>query len=95
MVGGQHVDLETAGSDTIAPATLEYIQTRKTGALFVASATIGWTLLGASEGAVERLSEYARNLGLAYQIVDDLLDAEGDPAVTGRASCRTCARRPS
>jgi geranylgeranyl diphosphate synthase type II len=84
MVGGQHVDLETAGSETIEPATLEYIQTRKTGALFVASAAIGCALLGASADAVERLSEYARNLGLAYQIVDDILDAEGDPAVTGK-----------
>jgi len=84
MVGGQHVDLETAGSDTIEPTTLEYIQTRKTGALFVASAAIGCTLLGASAAAIECLSDYARNLGLAYQIVDDLLDAEGDPAVTGK-----------
>jgi len=84
MVGGQHVDLETAGRDAVEPATLEYIQTRKTGALFVAAATIGCVLVGAPKGALERLSEYARNLGLAYQIVDDLLDAEGDPAVTGK-----------
>lgn len=84
MVGGQHVDLETAGSVTIEPATLEYIQTRKTGALFVASAAVGCVLLGAAPDAVRRLSEYARNLGLGYQIVDDLLDVEGDPAVTGK-----------
>jgi geranylgeranyl diphosphate synthase type II len=84
MVGGQHVDLESAGRGAVGPATLEYVQTRKTGALFVAAATIGCVLVGARRGDVDRLSEYARNLGLAYQIVDDLLDAEGDPAVTGK-----------
>jgi geranylgeranyl diphosphate synthase type II len=93
MVGGQHVDLETAGSDTIEPATLEYIQTRKTGALFVASAAVGCTLLGASAAAIACLSEYARNLGLAYQIVDDLLDAEGDPAVTGKDALQDARKK--
>ncbi|MBM3307100.1 MAG: polyprenyl synthetase family protein [Candidatus Eisenbacteria bacterium] len=83
MVGGQHVDLETAGS-AVEPATLEYIQTRKTGALFAASATVGCVLIGAPADAVRRLSEYARSLGLAYQIVDDILDAEGDPVVMGK-----------
>jgi geranylgeranyl diphosphate synthase type II len=84
MVGGQHVDLETAGCGAVGPATLEYIQTRKTGALFVAAATVGCVLVGAPQGAEERLSRYALDLGLAYQIVDDLLDAEGDPAVVGK-----------
>jgi len=84
MVGGQHVDLETASSDAIDPETLDYIQTRKTGALFVVSATIGCTLLGVDDARIERLADYARDLGHAYQIVDDILDSEGDPAVTGK-----------
>lgn len=84
MVGGQHVDLETAGRSTIDAATLEYIQTRKTGSLFAVAATIGGTLLGAPEHDLAVLDAYARNLGFAYQIIDDILDATGDPALIGK-----------
>jgi len=84
MVGGQHVDLEAAASETIDPATIEYIQTRKTGALFVVAATIGGTLLGAPEWELGVLGAYAHNLGVAYQIVDDILDVVGDPNVLGK-----------
>jgi geranylgeranyl diphosphate synthase type II len=84
MVGGQHVDLEIAGRDSVDPETIEYVQTRKTGALFVVSATIGGTLLGAGGERLDALAAYARNLGLAYQIIDDVLDATGDPCVIGK-----------
>ncbi|MBD3368063.1 MAG: hypothetical protein GF405_07815 [Candidatus Eisenbacteria bacterium] len=84
MVGGQHVDLETAAHASIAPETLEYIQSRKTGALFVASARIGPLLLGAPPEMLADLETYARSLGLAYQIVDDILDAEGDVETLGK-----------
>lgn len=84
MVGGQHVDLEVAGRDTIDAATLEYIQSRKTGSLFVVSATVGGTLLGASDRRLAPLRTYAANLGLAYQIIDDLLDTEGDATTLGK-----------
>jgi geranylgeranyl diphosphate synthase type II len=84
MVGGQHVDLEVAGMKTVDPRTLEYIQSRKTGALFVVATTIGGTLLGASPTQLAPLATYSRKLGLAYQIVDDILDAEGDAAVLGK-----------
>ena len=84
MVGGQHVDLEVAGRETIDAETLEYIQSRKTGSLFVVSATVGGTLLGASDERLAPLRAYARNLGLAYQIIDDLLDAEGDAKTIGK-----------
>jgi geranylgeranyl pyrophosphate synthase len=84
MVGGQHVDLEVAGRDTIDADTLEYIQSRKTGALFVVSATVGGTLLGAHDRRLAPLRAYARNLGLSYQIIDDLLDAEGDANALGK-----------
>jgi geranylgeranyl diphosphate synthase type II len=84
MVGGQHVDLEAAGGGAADESTLNYIQTRKTGALFIIAATIGGTLLGAEKKEIESLGAFARNLGLAYQIVDDLLDSEGDPELMGK-----------
>lgn len=84
MVGGQHVDLQVAGKKTIDSETLEYIQSRKTGMLFVLAATLGGTLLGAEPDRLEALRTYADNLGQAYQIVDDILDAEGDPDEVGK-----------
>ena len=84
MVGGQHVDLEIAGRRNVDTETLQYIQTRKTGTLFVVAATLGGTLLGAAPEGLERLRQYAGSLGLAYQIVDDILDAEGDPEEIGK-----------
>ena len=84
MVGGQHVDLEIAGRRSVDTETLEYIQARKTGTLFVLAATLGGTLLGAAPEGLERLRQYAGSLGLAYQIIDDVLDAEGDPDEVGK-----------
>ena len=84
MVGGQHVDLEVAASDSIDADTLEYIQTRKTGSLFAIAATIGGTLLGAPDDLLRILDAYARKLGFAYQITDDILDATGDSRVLGK-----------
>jgi geranylgeranyl diphosphate synthase type II len=84
MVGGQHVDLEATASDEVDTETLEYIQTRKTGALFIVAATIGGTLLGATPEQQDALRDYAGSLGLAYQIVDDILDAVGDAEAVGK-----------
>jgi geranylgeranyl diphosphate synthase type II len=84
MVGGQHVDLEAAAADEVNTETLEYIQTRKTGALFVVAATIGGTLLGSEPERQDALRDYAGSLGLAYQIVDDILDAVGDAEAVGK-----------
>jgi len=84
MVGGQHVDLEVAGRTSVDTDTLEYILTRKTGALFIVAATLGGTLLGAAPGGLAALEKYAGSLGLAYQIVDDILDAEGEADAVGK-----------
>jgi geranylgeranyl diphosphate synthase type II len=84
MVGGQHVDLVAADSDRVDPETLNYIQSKKTGMLFVLSATLGGLLLGAPADKLEILERYAGSLGLAYQMVDDILDAEGEAREIGK-----------
>ena len=84
LIGGQALDLEA----TLRPIdfeTLERIHRGKTGALFVAAAACGALTAGAAAEPVAALSAYAKNLGLAFQIVDDLLDVSGDPQETGKA----------
>ena len=84
LIGGQALDLE--GTDTtITFEMLERIHRGKTGALFVAAATCGALTAGAAAEPIAALQAYAKNLGLAFQIVDDLLDVSGDPAATGKA----------
>ena len=84
LVGGQSADL-LAANDPVDFAMLERIHRCKTGALFVAAAAAGALVGRGSREAVAALSAFAKNLGLAFQIVDDLLDVEGDPAHTGKA----------
>ncbi|OFW05607.1 MAG: hypothetical protein A3H96_11120 [Acidobacteria bacterium RIFCSPLOWO2_02_FULL_67_36] len=84
LIGGQATDL-LATEQQIDFEMLERIHRGKTGALFSASATAGALTAGAPADAVASLAAYAKNLGLAFQIVDDLLDVEGDPAETGKA----------
>jgi geranylgeranyl diphosphate synthase type II len=84
LIGGQSIDLE-ATAEQITFETLELIHRRKTGALFVAAATAGALVGSAGQTDITRLEGFARNLGLAFQIVDDLLDVEGDPTETGKA----------
>jgi geranylgeranyl diphosphate synthase type II len=83
MIGGQLVDL-SEGRDRDTMETLEYIHSHKTGALFIACAQVGALLSGARDDEVARLGDYAKNLGLAYQITDDLLDLEGREATLGK-----------
>jgi geranylgeranyl diphosphate synthase type II len=84
LIGGQATDL-LATDQQISFQTLERIHRGKTGALFGAAATAGAIIGGGSPDAVSSLGAYAKNLGLAFQIIDDLLDVEGDPAATGKA----------
>ena len=84
LIGGQALDLVATDKD-ISFEMLERIHRGKTGALFVAAATAGALIAGAAPEPIANLAAFAKNLGLAFQIVDDLLDVEGDPAVTGKA----------
>jgi geranylgeranyl diphosphate synthase type II len=84
LIGGQSADL-LATTREISFETLERIHRGKTGALFSAAAVAGAETAGAGAADIARLEAFARNLGLAFQIVDDLLDVEGDPAETGKA----------
>ena len=84
LIGGQAADL-LATDRQISFETLEQIHRGKTGALFVASAAAGALTAGAGPDQQQWLVAFAKNLGLAFQIIDDLLDVEGDPAETGKA----------
>ena len=84
LIAGQAADL-LATEEEIGFELLERIHRGKTGALFNASAVAGAMTAGADADSVAALSAFAKNLGLAFQIIDDLLDVEGDPAQTGKA----------
>ena len=84
LIGGQALDLDATDRE-ISFETLERIHRGKTGALFVAAAAFGAITAGATAEPIAALSAYAKNLGLAFQIVDDLLDVSGNPADTGKA----------
>lgn len=84
LIGGQAADL-LATDQQISFETLERIHRGKTGALFSAAATAGAVVSGATSDITRSLSAYAKNLGLAFQIIDDLLDVDGNPVETGKA----------
>ncbi len=83
MIAGQAADLEMTDR-VIDFQTLEFIHSRKTGALFTASAELGAAAAKASPAERAAVSAYAKNLGLAFQVVDDLIDATGGSAEAGK-----------
>ncbi len=84
MVGGEVADLEAEGQ-TPDRERVVFIHNRKTAALFGAAATMGGIAAGASQQAREALQRYGRSMGLAFQIVDDVLDETGDAATLGKS----------
>lgn len=83
MVGGQIDDIAFEGKP-LTGEQLQHIHVRKTGALLEASVGIGLTFAGAGPDDLLRLSRYAHCIGLAFQIVDDILDVTGDTATLGK-----------
>lgn len=82
-VAGEAVDLHSEESK-LDFDTLEYIHSRKTGALFVAAAAVGGMLANISPAALGRIEVFAKNLGLAFQITDDVLDVTATPEQLGK-----------
>jgi geranylgeranyl diphosphate synthase type II len=82
-IGGEAVDLHSEGSK-LDFDTLEFIHSRKTGALFVASAAVGAMLANIHPAPLQRIEVFAKNLGLAFQITDDILDVTSTPETLGK-----------
>ena len=83
MCGGQILDMECEGAD---PAAVTYIHRLKTGALFTSAAEAGCIVAGADRRKRKAAVEFANNIGLAFQMKDDLLNAEGNQEVIGKAT---------
>jgi geranylgeranyl diphosphate synthase, type II len=92
MVGGQVVDIESQGKP-VTPDMLEYIHTRKTAALIRAALRSGALLSDASEAELAAVSRAGAALGLAFQIVDDILDVEGSTIQLGKTAGKDQAQR--
>ena len=89
MVGGQAIDLQAAGQApghalTLDANGLQRMHARKTGAIIRASAVSGAVMAGAGDAAVTAIDRFATDIGLAFQIVDDILDVEGSAAELGK-----------
>ena len=83
MLGGQAVDVESEGL-LLSREKLDFIYELKTGALIESAMRIGAVLAGADEADQEKISRAAQDVGLAFQIQDDILDVAGDQSVIGK-----------
>ncbi|MGI6722131.1 MAG: polyprenyl synthetase family protein [Anaerovoracaceae bacterium] len=83
MLAGQVADIENEGK-SCSGEMLDYIDLNKTAALIVAAVRAGAQIGGADEDTMKNLTAYAENLGLAFQIVDDILDVVGDEKEMGK-----------
>ena len=81
MIGGQYKDLHPENTNF---DSLEYVHSHKTGTLFTLSSTLGARLSGAEPQALDCLRAYAKNLGLGFQIIDDILDSRSSSTELGK-----------
>jgi geranylgeranyl pyrophosphate synthase len=96
MVGGQTIDVQAAGQVSghllsLDADGLRAMHAGKTGALITAAAESGAVMAGGTDAMVGALREYAAHLGLAFQIIDDVLDVEGDAATLGKSAGKDAA----
>lgn len=83
MIAGEYVDTEYEGKE-ISKEFLEYTHKNKTGALLKLCVRMGAILGGADKKSLEKLTTYSENIGLAFQIKDDILSVEGNELITGK-----------
>ncbi|KAG0565415.1 hypothetical protein KC19_8G188600 [Ceratodon purpureus] len=86
LVAGQIVDIACERDPTVGLETLEYVHTHKTAVLLESAVVSGAILGGASEEEISRLSKYAINVGLLFQVVDDILDVTKSSAELGKTA---------
>ena len=96
MVGGQAIDLQAAGqvpghSVVLDAERLRGMHARKTGAMIRASAVAGAVMADGTEEHIEAIDRFASDIGLAFQIVDDILDVEGSAAELGKTAGKDAA----
>jgi geranylgeranyl diphosphate synthase type II len=92
MVGGQAIDLEgAAGRVTLDGPTLQSMHLKKTGALIRAAACAGAIIAGGTDAHVSAIDRFATELGLSFQIVDDILDVESTTAEMGKTTGKDAA----
>lgn len=91
LVGGEVLDIEAEGR-RVSSEELETIHLRKTGALIAASCAIGGLIGGADHVVEGALHSFGRSIGLAFQIMDDVLNVQGDAESMGKASGSDLAR---
>lgn len=84
MIGGQTLDINNEKAETLDFEELKETERLKTGALIRCACEMGCEIAGASKEQFEAAKVFAENLGLAFQIVDDILDVTGDPTILGK-----------
>jgi len=85
MVGGQVVDITYEGKEP-DPSVVEYIHRHKTAALIAASVTAGTILAGGNKDEEKSINRYGQQIGLAFQIADDILNIQGDRKIMGKGT---------
>ena len=85
MAGGQQIDLESTGKPLSLPE-LEFMHIHKTGALIRAAVLLGFSCGRSEQAAKQKLDKYAKAIGLAFQVVDDVLDADASTATLGKTA---------
>jgi geranylgeranyl diphosphate synthase type II len=83
MISGQVLDIESEGKEVDFP-TVQYIHTHKTGALILTSVRVGVKLAEGNEETLKAFTRYGERIGLAFQIVDDILNVEGKASLLGK-----------